>query len=192
MSSDHIEVLPVAAKEKLPAVHLWLHINLHKAHSLDSMWTTKCSRGRSKETFLWKAINHFHNLSFFFFLGENFPLILNVESSSPIWDNYCFLQCFLIHSNMNTNNARWAYLSKLLMENRKCVCVHIVCTCVCIRGRDTGGNMERQLWMSTALEDWLSLLFSRVKQIQCELAENYLLQLMYCNCSGHIHKEEDL
>lgn len=53
-----------------------------------------------------------------------------------------------------------------------------------------GVNEEVERLQSTALED--CLLFSCVLQIQCELAGNDLLQLMYCKCSGHTHKEENL
>lgn len=101
------------SKEKLPAVRFWLHRklswNLHKAHSLDSMCVTKYSRGRhiERKPSRWKqwivlTMHHFWSITCSMFLTL---------------DNYRFLQCFLIHSSMNINNAWWVYLSKLYLEN---------------------------------------------------------------------------
>lgn len=128
----------------------------------------------------------FSQFVFFFFLWEIFPLTLSAESLSPVWPliqtitgSYDFSSIQVSMPVMHDMSASKLYV---------CICnVHVY-----KRGRDTSGDMKRQPGMSTALEDWLSLLFSRVRQMQLELAENYLLQLMHCNCSGHIHKEENL
>lgn len=112
---------------------------------------------------------------------------------SVIRDRFQVLKSVHIHHPfvwISIKRSRKLYLGKKNTKKRSPLSVnaHIVC----IRGRHTGGNAEWQAWMSTALEDWLNLLFSCIKQIQFQQAENYLLQLMYCNCSGHIHKEGNL